>query len=220
MAQDGPPTPQKHDIEPMLTTVWAQNDPYHYYTPAFFTGEQCVTGCVSVAAAQVMKYYEWPKRGIGSSSYDWNNGVTTKELTCDYEHDYDWSLMVNDIDTAAMILRKGSVSAAEGERLIIPINMRDGSLICTGKGNEDWNCSAPHGAGRLMSRSEAKASFTVSQFKKEMEGIYSTTVNRSTLDEAPMAYKSMEDIVSNIGDTVTVEKVIKPIYNFKAGDVD
>ena len=126
----------------------------------------------------------------------------------------------NYIDTAAMILRKGSVSAAEGERLIIPINMRDGSLICTGKGNEDWNCSAPHGAGRLMSRSEAKASFTVSQFKKEMEGIYSTTVNRSTLDEAPMAYKSMEDIVSNIGDTVTVEKVIKPIYNFKAGDVD
>lgn len=102
MAQDGPPTPQKHDIEPMLTTVWAQNDPYHFYTPAFFTGEQCVTGCVSVAAAQVMKYYEWPKRGIGSSSYDWNNGVTTKELTCNYEHDYDWSLMVNDIDTAAM----------------------------------------------------------------------------------------------------------------------
>ena len=126
----------------------------------------------------------------------------------------------NYIDTAAMILRKGSVSAADGERLIIPINMRDGSLICTGKGNEDWNYSAPHGAGRLMSRSEAKETLTVSQFKKEMEGIYSTTVSKSTLDEAPMAYKSMEDIVSNIGDTVSVEKVIKPIYNFKAGDVD
>ena len=124
----------------------------------------------------------------------------------------------NYIDIKAGVLRKGAVSAKAGERLLIPINMRDGSLICTGKGNEDWNCSAPHGAGRLMSRSEAKQSFTVSQFKKEMDGIYTTSVGKSTLDECPMAYKSMEDIVGNIGEKVEILKVIRPIYNFKAGD--
>lgn len=126
----------------------------------------------------------------------------------------------NYIDIDNMILRKGSVSAQAGERLLIPINMRDGSLLCTGKGNEDWNFSAPHGAGRLMSRSAAKETFTVSEFKKEMEGIYTTSVGRSTLDECPMAYKGMEDIVGNIDPTVNVDAVIKPIYNFKAGDGD
>ena len=126
----------------------------------------------------------------------------------------------NYIDTDAMILRKGATSAREGERLIIPMNMRDGSLICTGKGNEDWNCSAPHGAGRIMSRSEARSSLTVSQMKKEMEGIYTTSVNQGTLDEAPMAYKPMEAIVNNISDTVRIDRVIRPIYNFKAGDED
>lgn len=124
----------------------------------------------------------------------------------------------NYIDVKNMILRKGAVSAQAGERLLIPINMRDGSLVCTGKGNEDWNCSAPHGAGRLMSRSEAKQTFTVSEFKKQMDGIYTTSVGRSTLDECPMAYKNMEDIVNNIEPTVTINSVIKPIYNFKAGD--
>ncbi|WP_295076567.1 RtcB family protein [Ruminococcus sp.] len=124
----------------------------------------------------------------------------------------------NYIDTETMILRKGAVSAQAGEKLLIPINMRDGSLICTGKGNPDWNCSAPHGAGRLMSRSQAKQSFTVSEFKKQMDGIYTTSVNAQTLDECPMAYKSMEDIVDNIGDTVEINEVIKPIYNFKAGE--
>lgn len=124
----------------------------------------------------------------------------------------------NYIDVENMILRKGAVSAQAGERLLIPINMRDGSLVCTGKGNEDWNCSAPHGAGRLMSRSEAKQTFTVSEFKKQMDGIYTTSVGRSTLDECPMAYKDMEDIVNNIEPTVTINSVIKPIYNFKAGD--
>ena len=124
----------------------------------------------------------------------------------------------NYIDIDNMILRKGSVSAQAGEHLLIPINMRDGSLLCTGKGNEDWNFSAPHGAGRLMSRSAAKETFTVSEFKKEMEGIYTTSVGRSTLDECPMAYKGMEDIVGNIEPTVNVDVVIKPIYNFKAGD--
>lgn len=126
----------------------------------------------------------------------------------------------NYIDTDRMILRKGSVSAQAGERLLIPINMRDGSLLCTGKGNEDWNFSAPHGAGRLMSRSAAKQTFTVSEFKKQMEGIYTTSVGRSTLDECPMAYKGMEDIVNNIEPTAEINAIIKPIYNFKAGDED
>lgn len=124
----------------------------------------------------------------------------------------------NYIDVDYMILRKGAVSAQAGERLLIPINMRDGSLICTGKGNEDWNCSAPHGAGRLMSRSAAKETFTVSEFRKQMNGIYTTSVGRSTLDECPMAYKNMEDIVNNIGPTAEIDAIIKPIYNFKAGD--
>lgn len=123
----------------------------------------------------------------------------------------------NYIDTEAMILRKGAVSAREGERLLIPMNMRDGSLLCVGKGNADWNWSAPHGAGRLMSRAAAKQSFTVSAFKKQMEGIYSTSINQGTLDECPMAYKRMEDILPFLGDTVEVLEVIKPIYNFKAG---
>ena len=126
----------------------------------------------------------------------------------------------NYIDLEHGILRKGAVSAQAGERLLIPINMRDGSLICTGKGNEDWNCSAPHGAGRLMSRSEAKESFTVHEFKKQMEGIYTTSVGSATLDECPMAYKSMADIVDNIGPTADIERIIKPIYNFKAGNAD
>ena len=116
-----------------------------------------------------------------------------------------------------MILRKGAVSAAKNEKLLIPINMRDGSLLCVGKGNEDWNQSAPHGAGRLMSRSAAKESFTVSEFKKQMAGIYTTSVNKDTLDECPMAYKNREDIVNNIRDTVEITGMIKPIYNFKAG---
>ena len=124
----------------------------------------------------------------------------------------------NYIDTDTMILRKGAVSAESGQKLLIPINMRDGSLICTGKGNPDWNFSAPHGAGRLMSRSQAKESFTVSEFKKQMKGIYTTSVNAQTLDECPMAYKSIDDIVNNIGDTAEINDIIKPVYNFKAGE--
>lgn len=124
----------------------------------------------------------------------------------------------NYIDTENMILRKGAVSAQKGERLLIPINMRDGSLLCIGKGNPDWNYSAPHGAGRLMSRMKARESFTVSEFKKQMAGVYTTTVNAQTLDECPMAYKSMEDIVENIQDTASIIKIIRPIYNFKAAE--
>lgn len=124
----------------------------------------------------------------------------------------------NYIDTEAMILRKGAVSAQRGEKLLIPINMRDGSIIGIGKGNPDWNCSAPHGAGRLMSRAKARESFTVSSFKKEMAGIYTTTVGKDTLDECPMAYKDMDSIINNIMPSVDIEKIIKPVYNFKAGD--
>ena len=114
----------------------------------------------------------------------------------------------NYIDLESMILRKGAVSAKEGEKLLIPINMRDGSLICIGKGNPDWNYSAPHGAGRLMSRKEAKNSFTVSEFKKQMKGIYTTSVNAETLDECPMAYKNMEDIIKNIEPTAEIINII------------
>lgn len=124
----------------------------------------------------------------------------------------------NYIDTDNMILRKGAVSANKGERLLIPMNMRDGSLLCTGLGNSDWNCSAPHGAGRLMNRRDAEQSFTLSQFKKSMEGIFTTSVSKDTIDESPFVYKPMEEILKNISDTVTVDKILKPIYNFKASE--
>ena len=124
----------------------------------------------------------------------------------------------NYIDTDAMIMRKGSVSAKAGEKLLIPINMRDGSLICSGKGNEDWNCSAPHGAGRLMSRKAAFNALSMEEFQKEMEGIYTTCVVPDTLDESPMAYKSMEEIVAQIGPTAEIIERIRPVYNFKAAD--
>lgn len=114
------------------------------------------------------------------------------------------------------IIRKGAVRAENGEQLIIPLNMRDGSLICHGKGNDDWLCSAPHGAGRLMSRTKAKETLTMEEYRKGMQGIYSTSVCESTIDESPMAYKSAEEIEALIGDTVEVVKRIKPIYNFKA----
>ena len=124
----------------------------------------------------------------------------------------------NYIDTDAMILRTGAVSARKGERLLIPINMRDGSLICIGKGNEDWNCSAPHGAGRLMSRRAAQGALSMEAFRREMAGIYTTCVLPETLDESPMAYKSLEEIVSQIAPTAEIVQRIRPVYNFKAAD--
>jgi len=126
----------------------------------------------------------------------------------------------NYIDIENRILRKGAVSAKQGETLLIPVNMRDGSLICRGKGNDDWNQSAPHGAGRLFSRSAAKQEFTVEEFAASMSGIFTTSVCADTLDECPMVYKRMEDIVDNIGPTVDVLQVIRPEYNFKAADSD
>jgi tRNA-splicing ligase RtcB len=122
----------------------------------------------------------------------------------------------NYIDTDNMILRKGAVSAQKGEKLLIPINMCDGSLICIGKGNSDWNFSAPHGAGRIMSRRQAKRSFTLNQFKETMEGIFTTSLNRGTIDECPLAYKPISEIKDSIGSTVEIIDTIKPIYNFKA----
>ena len=122
----------------------------------------------------------------------------------------------NYIDIFRMILRKGAVSAEFGEKLIIPMNMRDGSLICIGKGNADWNYSAPHGAGRLMSRTKAKETLSMGEFNDSMSGIYTTSINESTIDEAPQAYKPMNEIISCIKDTVDITDVIKPVYNFKA----
>lgn len=122
----------------------------------------------------------------------------------------------NYIDTERMILRKGAVSAQKNERLLIPMNMRDGSLLCVGKGNPDWNYSAPHGAGRLMSRAQARSSLSLTEFEDEMTNVYTTSVNESTLDESPMAYKPMQSIIDSIQDTVEIKAILKPVYNFKA----
>ena len=124
----------------------------------------------------------------------------------------------NYIDADEMILRKGAVSANKGERLLIPLNMRDGSIICTGLGNKSTNYSAPHGAGRKYSRKDAASNFTLSAFKSSMEGIFTTSVSRETIDECPMAYKDMSSILENITPTARVDRIIRPIYNFKAGD--
>ena len=126
----------------------------------------------------------------------------------------------NYIDVDEMILRKGAIAAHAGEKVLIPINMRDGSVLAVGKGNPEWNYSAPHGAGRVMSRTEAKQSIDLEAYKKSMQGIYSTSVNADTLDEAPMAYKSLEDIIDVIRDSVDIIDIMKPVYNFKASDSD
>lgn len=122
----------------------------------------------------------------------------------------------NYIDTDEMILRKGAIAAHKGEKVLIPINMRDGSVLAMGRGNPEWNCSAPHGAGRLMSRGAARAALSLEEYRAAMEGIYTTSVDASTLDEAPMAYKSLEDILEVIRDSVDVLDIMKPVYNFKA----
>lgn len=116
------------------------------------------------------------------------------------------------------IVRKGAISAKKGEKLIIPINMKDGCILGYGKGNEDWNNSAPHGAGRIMSRKQAKERISMEDYKKSMENIYTTSVNEFTIDEAPFVYKTLDEILNHIGDTVEVERIIKPVYNFKANN--
>lgn len=124
----------------------------------------------------------------------------------------------NYIDHDTNIVRKGAISAKAGEKVLIPINMRDGCIIGIGKGNEDWNCSAPHGAGRIMSRSKAKENVSLEEYQESMKGIYTTSVNQSTIDESPMAYKPMNEILEHIKDTVEIVKIIKPVYNFKASE--
>ena len=122
----------------------------------------------------------------------------------------------NYIDTEEMILRKGAIAAHQGEKVLIPVNMRDGSILAIGKGNKEWNDSAPHGAGRLMSRTKAKEQLDMEKYKESMKGIYTTSVNEQTLDEAPMAYKSLEDIIDVVSESVDVVEVMKPVFNFKA----
>ena len=129
-----------------------------------------------------------------------------------------WETVHNYINTKDMILRKGSISAKSGEKVIIPINMRDGSIIGIGKGNADYNYSAPHGAGRLFSRSFAKEIIGINDFIESMEGIYTTSVNESTIDESCFAYKSLDQILPFIEDTISVSEIIKPVYNFKASE--
>lgn len=118
------------------------------------------------------------------------------------------------------ILRKGAISAKSGEFVIIPVNMRDGVIIGRGKGNLEWNKSAPHGAGRILKRTEVKNQHTLSEFKTAMKGIYSTSITKDTLDESPFAYRKIADILSAIGESVEVEKILKPVYNFKAGSLE
>ena len=150
-----------------------------------------------------------------------NNRAYIADVIC---HFMDWQpkgcfeTIHNYIEHDTNMVRKGAISAKYGERVLIPINMRDGCIIGIGKGNEDWNCSAPHGAGRLMSRAKARENISLEDFEASMKGIYTTSVNRSTLDESPMVYKSMDEILESIGDTVEVERIIKPIYNFKASE--
>ena len=131
---------------------------------------------------------------------------------------YSFHTIHNYIDTKEMILRKGSIAAHDGELVLIQINMRDGSVLARGKGNLEWNYSAPHGAGRLMSRTKARETLDLEAYRKTIEGIYTTSVNEATIDEAPMAYKSLEDIIDIIRESVDVIEVLKPIYNFKASE--
>lgn len=157
----------------------------------------------------VQEYASWNRKAIAMTIISLMGFGFNAWETFETIHNY--------IDTDDMILRKGAVSAKKDERLLIPMNMRDGSLLCVGKGNPDWNYSAPHGAGRLMSRGEAKRKFSIDEFEKSMDGVFTTSVGIDTIDECPMAYKPMESIIENIGDTVDILKVLKPVYNFKAG---
>lgn len=137
---------------------------------------------------------------------------------CGLEQTEAFHTIHNYIDTEEMILRKGAIAAHKGEKVLIPINMRDGSVLAIGKGNPEWNYSAPHGAGRVMSRKKAKSELNMEEYKQAMAGVYTTSVNEATLDEAPMAYKRLEDIIDVIQESVDVIDVMKPIYNFKASD--
>lgn len=196
---------REREIESEIQKIKSNRD----YVPkhlAYVEGELFANYIHDMKIAQ--NYANLNRKAIAKTIVDGMGFCTTNTFTT--VHNY--------IDTDNMILRKGAVSAQSGEVLIIPINMRDGSLICVGKGDADWNYSAPHGAGRLMSRSAAKEEFTVEEYAAQMEGIFTTSVCRGTLDECPMAYKNIRDIVDNIGDTVEIKVQIKPTYNYKASE--
>jgi RNA-splicing ligase RtcB len=176
------------------------------YEHAFLEGEQMRAYLHDVAIAQ--RFAQINRKAIADEIM---RGMK-------WDTEYSFECVHNYIDTELNILRKGAVSARDGEDVIIPLNMRDGCLICKGKGNGEWNFSAPHGAGRMMSRADARGSLTLSQYKKEMKGIYTTSVSRETIDESPMAYKPMEKIISQISPTVDIVERLKPVYNFKPGE--
>ena len=150
-------------------------------------------------------------RIIEGMGWDKKYGAPSEKLWFHTIHNY--------IEFETNMVRKGAISAKKGEKLLIPINMRDGCIIGVGKGNDDWNQSAPHGAGRIMSRHKARETLNLDEFKDSMSGIFTTSVSEETLDEAPMVYKPMDEIVENIKDTVDILEIIKPVYNFKASEV-
>ncbi|MDR0937652.1 MAG: RtcB family protein [Oscillospiraceae bacterium] len=188
-----------------------------HYQKSAANAHKGITRILAYVEGQMLEDY-LHDMAIAQSFADLNRKAIAREIVKNMKLkvDDEFTTIHNYIDIEAKILRKGAISARAGERVLIPMNMRDGSLLCTGKGNADWNESAPHGAGRLMSRKSAKESITLTAFKSDMEGIYSSTVGKSTLDEAPGAYKPMEEIVSRVGDTVDIVKTIKPLYNYKA----
>lgn len=186
-----------------LASIPLDTDLFIRYRDAMHIAQQFAAYSRKFLAAKILWYY----------------GVPNIELTCFMNSKESFQCVHNYIDFNDHVIRKGSIAAHENQKVIIPINMKDGCIIGKGKGNPEWNYSAPHGAGRIMSRSMAKELITLDEFKESMKGINSFTVNESTIDEAPMAYKSLESIVKNIEDTVKIEKIIKPIFNYKGTDV-
>lgn len=188
----------------------------------YLEGQQSYDYLYDMSYCQFFAYmnrYEIARRIMISMSWTWDNysGQYLDEFD-EYRHTGSFDTIHNYVEIGGGIVRKGAISAKKGERVLIPMNMRDGCIIGIGKGNPDWNYSAPHGAGRVMSRAKAKESVSLDEYKASMQGIYSTSVDISTIDESPMAYKPMDEIIRNIEDTVEIERIIKPIYNFKAGD--
>ncbi len=191
----------------------------YYHDAAFKNGSGDVSYELAYATGQLMEAY-LHDLAIAQEFAELNRQAILDEICKGMKLSVtdSFACVHNYYDSDRKILRKGAISARAGEAVIIPLNMRDGCLIGCGKGNAEWNYSAPHGAGRLLSRQEARSSFTLSQYKKEMQGVYSTSVSRETLDESPMAYKPMEAIISKIGETVDISERITPVYNFKAGE--
>ncbi len=157
-------------------------------------------------------------QSFAGTNREWIASIICQKMGWEYSRGRSFQTIHNYIDHDTNIVRKGAISARKGELLLIPINMRDGCIIGRGKGNPDWNQSAPHGAGRIMSRSKAKENVSLKEFESSMAGIFTTSVNSSTIDESPMVYKPMEEIIQNIKETVDIEKIIKPVYNFKASE--